>query len=201
VLHLAQNFRSSGRIVAFANALGAALGGNDSLWTANPLGEPVRHFVALDADDEARCVSTEIRRLLQTGAVSSLTEIAVLYRVNQQREHLARILCEQGLPVQPAAAKSTVRLSTIHQTKGAEWPVVFLVGVEDGLLPHAHALERATDEEVQAERRLAYVAVTRPRLRLYLSCCRQRRHGTASRCCRPSRFFTGLPATLLDRAA
>jgi DNA helicase-2/ATP-dependent DNA helicase PcrA len=212
VVRLAQNFRSSGQIVAFANALGAPLGAEGPLWTTNSPGEPVRVFVATDEEDEAGFVAAEIRRLLRTSAVAHAGEIAVLYRLNQQREVLARTLRQAGAPVQHAAEEATVWLSTIHQAKGAEWPVVFLVGMEERLLPHYHAIESGAEEDLLAELRLAFVAVTRPRMRLYLTCCRQRRQhhgrpagvgaGTHRRLlCRPSRFLTGLPAGLLARAA
>jgi DNA helicase II / ATP-dependent DNA helicase PcrA len=201
VVRLAQNFRSSGQIVAFANALGAPLGAAGPLWTNNAPGEPVRVFVAADEEDEAGFVAAEIGRLVDSGAVVTAGEVAVLYRLNQQREVLARTFRAQGIPVDDAAEEAIVRLSTIHQAKGAEWSVVFLVGLEERLLPHYHALERSDVEELLAELRLAYVAVTRPRLRLYLTCCRQRRYGGAYRQCSPSRFLAGLPTGLLTRAA
>ncbi|HEY8742170.1 MAG TPA: ATP-dependent helicase, partial [Chloroflexota bacterium] len=201
VVRLAQNFRSSGQIVAFANALGAPLGAAGPLWTNNAQGEPVRVFVAADEEDEAGFVAAETQRLLQSGAVVTAGEVAVLYRLNQQREVLARTFRAVGIAVGDAAEEAIVRLSTIHQAKGAEWAVVFLVGMEERLLPHYHALEHGAVEELLAELRLTYVAVTRPRLRLYLTCCRQRRHGGAYRQCSPSRFLAGLPATLLTRAA
>lgn len=201
VVRLAQNFRSSGQIVAFANALGASLDAAGPLWTNNGQGEPVRVFVAADEEDEAGFVAAETQRLLQIGAVATAGEVAVLYRLNQQREVLARTFRAHGIPVEDAADETIVRLSTIHQAKGAEWAVVFLVGLEERLLPHYHALEHGAVEELLAELRLAYVAVTRPRRRLYLTCCRQRRHGGSYRECSPSRFLAGLPTSLLTRAA
>ena len=76
-----------------------------------------------------------------------------------------------------------------------EWRVVFVTGVEEGLLPHTRALLDADDETdtLDAERQLAYVAVTRPRERLYLSYCRNRRRGDTTIACQPSRFLHGLP--------
>jgi len=95
-----------------------------------------------------------------------------------------------------------ILLATIHQAKGDEARVVFVVGLEDGLLPHAHALvpsEEATG--LLAERQVAYVAVTRARERLYLTCCCTRKRGGRAEARRPSRFLCGLPIARIGRAA
>jgi DNA helicase-2/ATP-dependent DNA helicase PcrA len=94
-----------------------------------------------------------------------------------------------------------VVLSTIHGAKGGEWRVVFVIGLEEGLLPHHRALSASADPEasVEDERRVAYVAVTRPRERLYLTRCANRRLGARLEPRRPSRFLRGLP--LVERAA
>lgn len=84
-----------------------------------------------------------------------------------------------------------ILLGTIHQAKGGEWRVVFVAGVEEGLLPHARSL--IGDGGLEEELRVAYVAVTRPRERLYLTCCGQRRHGGWMERRTPSRFLHGLP--------
>jgi superfamily I DNA/RNA helicase len=71
-----------------------------------------------------------------------------------------------------------VTLLTVHAAKGLEWPVVFLVGCEDGLLPLRLPGSAASEEEVAEERRLFFVGVTRAQRRLYLShCLRRSRHG------------------------
>jgi DNA helicase-2/ATP-dependent DNA helicase PcrA len=95
-----------------------------------------------------------------------------------------------------------ILLATVHQAKGDEAQVVFVVGLEDGLLPHAHAL--ASSEEalgVVAERQVAYVAVTRARARLYLTYCQTRTRGGMAETRRPSRFLRGLPLSRIERAA
>ncbi len=87
-----------------------------------------------------------------------------------------------------------VTLSTVHAAKGCEWRVVFVVGLEEALLPHAHALAPdARPEALDEERRLAYVAVTRPQERLYLTWRRTRRSGADTQTSQPSRFLAGLP--------
>lgn len=102
---------------------------------------------------------------------------------------------------QPAAANGGVQLMTIHAAKGSEWPVVFIAGAEDGLLPWTSGADGAPlPAQIEAsERCLAYVAVTRARLRLYLTCCRRRFPGTPQRHGGISRFFRHLPDSVLKQ--
>lgn len=79
-----------------------------------------------------------------------------------------------------------VRLSTLHAAKGLEFPHVFLVGLEEGLLPHREAVEAGNVEE---ERRLMYVGLTRAQQSLHLSWCRTRRRAGARVAAVPSRFI------------
>ncbi len=165
-----------------------------------PLGEPVRLYIADDEVDEATFVATEITRLLHSEVVGP-DAIAVLYRTHQQEPTLVRALLAGNVPLHGEGGRSAVRLSTIHQAKGAEWDVVFLAGCEEGLLPHEHAISGDTHDDLLAELRLAYVAVTRPRQRLYLTVCRHRQRGGMHVACRPSRFLTELPPGLLTPVA
>ncbi|MGC9379578.1 ATP-dependent DNA helicase UvrD2 [Streptomyces sp. MH13] len=89
---------------------------------------------------------------------------------------------------QHAPTVQGVTLASLHSAKGLEWDVVFLVGVTEGMMPIAYA---KTDEQVEEERRLLYVGVTRARERLHLSWALARSPGgRPSR--RPSRFLQGL---------
>ena len=80
---------------------------------------------------------------------------------------------------------------TLHGAKGLEWPHVFLVGVEEGLLPHRSSVD---DGNVEEERRLAYVGITRAQRTLVMSCAQRRRRGGQLERCERSRFFDELPA-------
>ncbi|QRP63605.1 ATP-dependent DNA helicase [Rhodanobacter sp. FDAARGOS 1247] len=89
-----------------------------------------------------------------------------------------------------------VQLMTLHSAKGLEFPVVFLVGMEEGLFPS----QRSVDDEgrLEEERRLAYVGITRARERLVVTHAESRRmHGTEM-LARPSRFLGEMPAELID---
>jgi DNA helicase-2/ATP-dependent DNA helicase PcrA len=349
VVELDENFRSSGRIVALANALGAGLPYRRPMRTARPAGPHVVLHAAPDEAAEAAFVAEEIERLAGDGRISGPGDVAVLFRTNRQADELALAFRARRLPYDvrggadffarrevrdalaylrlahcpadgaalarlvkvpprrlarlarrlrahpagteelvaragadgPAAAAAaaglvgvvaelhaastrlapadlldlalertgyrawlegqpdgasrrarldTLRvlasratgtladwlaevhtdeddalppsgertlLTTVHRSKGGEWPVVFVVGAEEGLLPHRRALLEEPDPRaaLEDELRVAYVAVTRARQRLYLSHCRGRRAGGANGAVaarRPSRFLLGL---------
>ena len=87
-------------------------------------------------------------------------------------------------------------LSTVHQAKGLEWDVVFVIGLADGRFPHSRCLEPV--ERLEEERRLFYVAVTRCRRHLEITVPRTVFTGGRAEFCRPSRFVEELPDTLLE---
>jgi len=99
-----------------------------------------------------------------------------------------------------------VTLITLHMVKGLEFPVVFMVGMEEGLLPHQRALDETEDNlkvdlaanEMAEERRLCYVGMTRAKDRLYLSCAFRRHLYGRSQPAFPSRFLTEIPQSLLS---
>lgn len=90
-----------------------------------------------------------------------------------------------------------VNLMTIHASKGLEFPVVFIVGAEDGLIPHARCVEE-TGGDVEEERRLFYVAITRARDKLFITSCRRRRKMGGVVECTPSPFLEEIPASLVE---
>ena len=93
------------------------------------------------------------------------------------------------------AGADCVSLMTFHSAKGLEFPAVFLVGLEDDIIPHARSLEETGLEE---ERRLMYVAVTRSMRYLCCSMARQRRRMGKMRKSVPSRFMLEIPRDLLQ---
>lgn len=84
-----------------------------------------------------------------------------------------------------------VRLSTVHASKGLEYPHVFLVGVEEGIMPHKGGADDGPpdDARVEEERRLMYVAITRAQRSLHLSWCKKRKRARETIVCEPSRFI------------
>ena len=89
-----------------------------------------------------------------------------------------------------------VTLMTVHTAKGLEFPVVFVIGMEDGTFPHQRSL--GDESELEEERRLAYVAITRARERLYLTRAAVRSAWGTPQEMPPSRFLDDIPAELLD---
>jgi DNA helicase-2/ATP-dependent DNA helicase PcrA len=96
-----------------------------------------------------------------------------------------------------------VHLSSIHLAKGREFRASFVVGAEEGLLPHYRAIRStdASETALEEELRVCYVALTRARERLFISACRQRTRGSQTERCDPSRWLAALPPELLAPAA
>ncbi|MFD7263097.1 ATP-dependent DNA helicase UvrD2 [Streptomyces sp. NPDC059874] len=145
----------------------------------------------------------------QWESVAALVRLAEDFARSRPGATLAdlTIELEERKAAQHAPTVQGVTLASLHAAKGLEWDAVFLVGLTDGMMPITYA---KTDEQVEEERRLLYVGVTRARLHLTLSWALSRAPGgRASR--RPSRFLNGLrpgsaapgslPGSPADRAA
>ena len=91
---------------------------------------------------------------------------------------------------------SAPALLTLHTAKGLEFPVVFLVGMEDGIFPHSRSF--SDSEQMAEERRLAYVGITRAKDQLYLTRAFRRSNYGYDEPTAPSRFLKDIPAELLD---
>jgi DNA helicase-2/ATP-dependent DNA helicase PcrA len=91
-----------------------------------------------------------------------------------------------------------VWMMTMHAAKGLEFPVVFIAGLEEGLFPHSRAFE--DDGELEEERRLCYVGMTRARQRLVLTSAARRRTFGEYKATNPSRFLAEVPSELLQQA-
>ena len=90
-----------------------------------------------------------------------------------------------------------VTLMTLHTAKGLEFPAVFMVGMEEGLLPHSRSIESGEEEDMAEERRLCYVGITRAKRRLYLVRAYRRSLWGGSQLQDSSRFLMEIPPDLL----
>jgi superfamily I DNA/RNA helicase len=143
----------------------------------NPLEQASRLNQALEVDESLR---RYLARDPRGGLAGFVREAALLGKDEESR----------------SAAADAVRLITVHSAKGLEFPVVYVAGLEEGLLPHRNAEEEGTIEE---ERRLLYVALTRARRRLTLSYCRERVTRGKGAARSPSRFLAEIPPACLER--
>jgi len=91
-----------------------------------------------------------------------------------------------------------VTLMTLHTAKGLEFPVVFVVGLEDGTFPHARSIESGDLKDLEEERRLAYVGLTRAMQRLYLTRAEVRSAWGAPQYLPASRFIDEIPSDLVE---
>lgn len=90
----------------------------------------------------------------------------------------------------------SVTLMTLHSAKGLEFPVVFLVGMEEGIFPGYKSI--GEQKELEEERRLCYVGITRAKENLFLTCARRRTIFGSTSCNSVSRFVKEIPASMLD---
>ena len=116
--------------------------------------------------------------------------------VNEFLEQVSLIADTDDCP--KGADDTSVVLMTLHAAKGLEFPSVFLVGMEDGVFPHLRSLGEPA--ELEEERRLAYVGITRARERLYLTNTWSRMLYGSTQYNPPSRFLDEIPSELLNHA-
>ncbi len=95
---------------------------------------------------------------------------------------------------------NVLTLMTLHTAKGLEFPIVYMVGLEEGIFPHVNSFA-GPSEEIEEERRLCYVGMTRAREKIHLSYATTRRMYGATHQNLPSRFLTEIPAGLCDARA
>jgi DNA helicase-2/ATP-dependent DNA helicase PcrA len=153
----------------------------------------LRHYQADDPESQAR------RENLQE-FLSAAHELLARDPANQSRpareslpdllDHIALVADLDGWEVERGVA-----VLTLHSAKGLEFSSVFVTGLEQGVLPHYNAQERADD--IEEERRLLYVGMTRARERLLLSACRRRRVAGRFQDQQPSPFLDEIPERLL----
>ena len=92
--------------------------------------------------------------------------------------------------------KNLINLMTLHAAKGLEFPVVFITGCEEGIFPHSKSLLEQI--ELEEERRLCYVGITRAKERLYLTFAQKRTLYGLTQANPPSRFLNDIPTELID---
>lgn len=140
--------------------------------------ETAEDFARLENIRELRSVAKQFPDLAQFLEKVSLVEEADLTNTKAQ-----------------LASETPITLMTVHTAKGLEFSCVFLVGMEEGLFPHSRSLFDI--EELEEERRLAYVAITRAKDRLFITNARRRLYFGQRNTNPPSRFLSDIPEDLL----
>jgi DNA helicase-2/ATP-dependent DNA helicase PcrA len=168
-------------------------------------GSPVADLLALTWERSGYMAELESERSIESlGRIENIKELAGVANEFAQRQPdgtledfmaEARLVSEQD---EYDEEESAVTMMTLHNAKGLEFPVVFIVGFEDGVFPHMRSLTEP--EELEEERRLAYVGITRAKQRLYLihAWCRSLWGGVNYN--PPSRFLKEIPSELLNVA-
>ncbi len=135
------------------------------------------------------------QQLARTAIIDEFVQSVTEYVATARKPGLAEFLSDLALDGRESetdkdevAAEDAVKLLTLHSAKGLEFPRVYLVGMEEGLLPHKRSVD-ATDAEIEEERRLAYVGVTRAQDHLTLTRAAARRKWGKLRPSMPSRFL------------
>ena len=174
--------------------------------TANlPLPEIVEHIVEksglaqhyrMDKDGQERLENLDE---LINAAASFVDDDGVVMGHQAEGGALVSFLTHASLEAgehQAGEGQEAVQLMTVHSAKGLEFDVVFISGLEQGLFPHENSVAQG-QEGLEEERRLMYVALTRARQRLYLSCAQTRMLHGQTRYCVPSTFLDEIPENLL----
>lgn len=162
------------------------------------LGEKTAYIIKLSGLDDFYKATIDKQSCLEN--LAELVHAANGFSIDKSKEAMAEFLNSVNLEAGGEQAKEyqdAVQLMTVHSAKGLEFPVVFMVGMEEGLFP----LESATVErdELEEERRLCYVGITRAKQTLYLSCAEDRRLYGSKSYNSVSRFVEEIPSDLLDQ--
>ncbi len=168
-------------------------------------GRPVAAVVRSVLDESGYEAALKAQKTLESeGRLENLEEfagVAAEYDKRADEPSLDGFLQEISLYADIDAFADTsalITLMTLHNAKGLEFPVVFVAGMEEGVFPHQRSLD---EQNVEEERRLAYVGITRAMDRLYLLHARARTLWGSSQHNPPSRFLDEIPRDLVERQA
>lgn len=143
----------------------------------------------------------EFDNLLQEFEQDFFDRVPETERESQKPELLSNFLEQSSLASNADTADATgptISMMTLHSSKGLEFPVVFLPGMEEGLFPSIRPWEEEAEEDVEEERRLCYVGMTRAREQLVMSNALVRRLWGDIKYQEPARFFKEIPAEFID---
>ncbi|WP_130619229.1 3'-5' exonuclease [Dyella amyloliquefaciens] len=155
----------------------------------------LRDFYEKDSRGNAESRVENLDELVNVASRFELTPDDVEAGLSELAAFLSHAALEAG-EGQGESWDDCVQLMTLHSAKGLEFPVVFLVGMEEGLFPSQRSVE--DEGRLEEERRLAYVGITRARERLFITYAESRRMHGQEMLARPSRFLGEIPPELID---
>ena len=130
------------------------------------------------------------------GLRSFLEEIALTMSTDDISNESEALLLTDQTPLEATPLTGQVNLMTLHSAKGLEFPVVFIAGAEEGLLPHSRSI--FDPQQMEEERRLCYVGITRAKEKIYLIFTRRRSLYGKTQANLPSRFLNDIPEYLVE---
>lgn len=192
----AKTQRSAGKLKAFCDMINGFRQSLEDGMSVNDLLQEIleqtEYFAYLDEDDPTKAEDRKAN-------VQELSSMFVKYQEEDEDFTLQAFLEDVALVSDIDSYnedEDSVVLMTLHSAKGLEFPVVFIPGMEEGIFPGSQSMY--SDEDLEEERRLAYVGITRARERLYLVSARQRMlYGTTSRN-KLSRFVAEIPSNVTE---
>jgi superfamily I DNA/RNA helicase len=165
-------------------------------WTDSFLNETGYFAELRRSEKDAEAGENRIRNLKDfIATMDSVTGFQPTSLHDRLQEFLENITLDSDREEEEEKSGDAVTLITMHSCKGLEFPHVYIVGLEDGLLPHSRSKVEGTLDE---ERRLFYVAVTRAMLTLTISHCGGRKKYGQVMPCHPSPFLRELPPELVE---
>jgi len=193
------NMRAKNALRGFMTLVDGLAKGSDDINLAEQIERTInqsglRDYYERDSRGNAEARVENLDELVNVASRFEMTPEDIEAGLSELSAFLAHAALEAG-EGQGEAGTDCVQLMTLHSAKGLEFPVVFLVGLEDGLFPTQRSVEDPS--RLEEERRLAYVGITRARERLVLCYAESRRQYGSETLQRPSRFLDELPAHLL----
>ncbi|MDR2404806.1 MAG: UvrD-helicase domain-containing protein [Deltaproteobacteria bacterium] len=228
-VHLSVNYRSTTTITLASESLREKVDSVERNAFSQDKGRPIVRATLMSPRMEASYVVARIKSHLGTmflgggggdskGLLNglSLGDIAIIYRLRIQGEEILKTLVEEGLPCQISGEDEVsaqdgldlkadkISLLTMHAAKGLEFRLVFITGLEDGIIPilpwYEGESKDSSNERLMEEKRLFYVAVTRARDQLYITRARRRRLYGRFLSGEPSPFWSLIPDDLVTDA-
>ncbi|SMC46603.1 DNA helicase PcrA [Sporomusa malonica] len=190
--------RAKNQLESLAEIIFTLMASQNTLSVADLVDKVMRdsgYLAELEADDDPQS-ETRIENLKE------LKSDAKKFTENEEENTFENFLAHVALLTDSDKSEESddqVTLMTLHSAKGLEFPIVFLAGLEEGIFPHVRTL--MDEREVEEERRLCYVGITRAERKLYISNARQRMIYGNTVSYSPSRFLDEIPPELIERYA